>query len=1276
MNDMERAPRLSLETSRTASIQRSLTSTDAKQTSALDKAQLTDMSTMSGGNLFNHFVLKKVKTGNTVSKILTDPHSIISVQNPTASSESSPLSEKLAKEGGEKFWNVRSEVTQQSKDCLCTPDKNITDWNKGNNISSSSSLAVPEAGLLQRSFVTGNSCTVGRACSLEELETSLALWKKGPSASLNDHFGESAERNIPDELSNCGKSSIAVVKNETTLSSFPSSLGQKLDAINSNSLKSSEPQVAIVSPLILTKDGIQNEVQEKNLSSVLETMYPVIAVGSIHSLNEFVDKMSDIDKPVKRTACSPSDSWVTVKEVCPDIHQKITKSTGENGMQTAETEADCSCDPNQRITGPLQSGKNTPGDGFPPETDDSSSPVSQKCSLKTSPDLVKPEDTVLNKNIFQISSVCTLVQGDAFYNSQIASIFNSPLKSKAENNTSSEDQRPDSFHKERPLSLVERDCEINERASVGDASLRSLTTLSKAIAEKLLNLPGAKISQRGKVSDEVNESNSKGRKITELCNPNSEKDPPQNRFCSDIHSTDSASGNREVPGNSIVDEGSAHSVQEHVPSDETQTHSVNNIDIAPTSPNDQLSELLKEFPYGIYDSKVLNKTENEDSATKLIEIKEGQENQTFGQNSDANHSLDQITVNILNPQQMKELFPDSSGQSFNRLENRENDKVSIMSEGAIEKHIVDSTNSSAETVQEPASQSYCCLKGWISVEYNVDPCDCRLQETSSKQQLGHYLPSEIIIKEEPETHETSNMSCQLNNLPQTIDPVNNNLSSKDASNRIWSKSIHRENNLQQKENKPLKEDEGLIPSLSLEKSESLKPENKQQKIEKSPKKVQTEMYNQKCTTLVSKRKELLHSERDCSKGQYVRPACKRELSGKERTPRETVGSRSKLDTLRQSMENKHSKKKEQYKIKQESSETHIIKGPIHLFKRRLKKHTSIEGKQKTSKRPFSMVTPSSSLSSVDLVSKTYNNAQRSQEHLNRQKCKIDQGLENNTAVRTDHNESSSSEAVQQNKGSLVWTNLKKFVYPEERGKVWQNRRSLSGNIKTSKLQIFRRQHLNTYKSYSSGKEAVRGSHKRDKGFPKTHSDKKSPYDKKSNTLTLQREQNKNYLNKVGFRQTERSICLTKLVQSPSKSVWHVKSSSASEQSEDKKNYTRCSQQSEVIKPQMLEFKMCPEIVFKKLVSEEVPDAKKLSEKETTPVAAVKSTREDWLNYIPLKKRKIWEKETQVDGIPLGTAVELLDKDEASKKSNATFETYRKMHLEKRRSRSLDSSPLN
>nr|XP_056703256.1 retroelement silencing factor 1 [Euleptes europaea] len=1290
VNDMERASRLSPKMSQTVSTQGPLTSTDVRprfeQTSALSKDQLIKMSFMSN----------KDKIRMLINKILTNRQSVVSVQNPTASSASSQLRERIAKKGSENFQNFRSEFIQQNKDnCLRAPDNSITSWNSGNDSSNSSSLAVtvPEAGIVQRSSVTGNSCTVERTCSFEELETSLALWRKSCSASLNEHLGEKSKsttnsfpldivedkeracamKSFPNALTDCEKSSVAVGKNEPSLSSVPSSLGQKLDTMSSSSLKSSEPQIAIVSPLILSKEGLQNEVQEKKVSSILETVYPVIEEGSVHSLYKCVLTVSDADKPIKITACSPSDCCGTVKDVHSGMPQKMAKSTGKNGIQRAEIGTDCSCDPNQGLTGPLELGKNIPPlysrDCFLPGTDnDSTSPVSQKCAPKTSPDMVEPEDSVLNKNILQISSVCTLVQGDAFYNSQIASIFNtSSLKSKAENNTSSEDQRPDSYNKEQQLSHWKRDSEINGSTSVGDVLLPSLGPQSKAAAEKLLNLPCSKVPQSGKVSDEVNERDSEEENNTDLCNPNSGKDTEQNISCNDVHSADSATGNQKVPGNSIVDEGSTQSIQEYVPSDENQAHSVNNIDIALTLPNDQLTELLKEFPYGIDDSKVLKKTGNEDSATKLIYIKDGQETETCGQNSDANHALDQIKITILNPQQMKELFPEYSSQSSNKLENRENDKILITSEDTNKSHIQtilsENTNTSAETVQKPASQSYCCLKGWIGLEYVVDPCQCMLdKEAALKQQLGQYLPSEITIKEEPETNDTSSTDCLLNSQQQTIYPFSNNLPSEDENNKICSKTfVHRENDFQEKECKPLKEEKELIPVPSLEKLESLKLNKKKQRTEELPEKVQIELCNQKCATLVSKSQELLYSGSGYSKGESIRSACKRELSNKERIRRESVVDKAMSDTLRhRSMVNKPSKKNEKYKIKRDSSETHIIKGPTHTLKRGLKKHTASKEKLKTSERPCSTVTNSSNLSSVDLVSRTYNNTQHSQEHLNRQKCKIKRHSENNKAMRTEHNESSSSGPIRRNKESLVRRNLKKFAYPEERGNVWQYRRSLSDNTKTSKLQTFRGQHLNMYKTNYLGKEAVWGAHKRDGG--KILSDKKSLCNRKSNILTLQREQKKNYLNKVAFKQTERSICLTNLEQSPSKSVWHVKSSTAEEHPGDEKNYTPCSQQSEVTKTPMLEFKMCPEIVFRNLVSEEVPEVKKLPEKEATPVAAVKSKREDWLNCLPPKKRKIDEVATQVE-------------DHIPQKSNATFETYKKMHLEKR-SRSLDSSPLN
>lgn len=73
---------------------------------------------------------------------------------------------------------------------------------------------------------------------------------------------------------------------------------------------------------------------------------------------------------------------------------------------------------------------------------------------------------------------------------------------------------------------------------------------------------------------------------------------------------------------------------------------------------------------------------------------------------------------------------------------------------------------------------------------------------------------------------------------------------------------------------------------------------------------------------------------------------------------------------------------------------------------------------------------------------------------------------------------------------------------------------------------------------------------------------------------------------------------------------------------------------------------------------------------------VKSKKEDWLNYIPMKQRKT-EGTAQVDDdIPLDAAIQILEGNEALhvpvKDSKTMFQTYRKMYLAKR-SRSLDSS---
>lgn len=174
-----------------------------------------------------------------------------------------------------------------------------------------------------------------------------------------------------------------------------------------------------------------------------------------------------------------------------------------------------------------------------------------------------------------------------------------------------------------------------------------------------------------------------------------------------------------------------------------------------------------------------------------------------------------------------------------------------------------------------------------------------------------------------------------------------------------------------------------------------------------------------------------------------------------------------------------------------------------------------------------------------------------------------------------------------------------------------------------------------------------------------------------------KDQRKLYLNRVAFKCTERErICLTKLDNSPRKL-------------KEKRPESKCKNPLPVKdtteKQSMLEFKLCPDGVFKNTNTvEDQKDLQHTPRKEQAPVqvSGIKSTKEDWLKCVTEEKR-MPEANQEIDDNVLANS--RLSKRNCSadgfeilqnpvKDSKAMFQTYKKLYMEKR-SRSLGSSPL-
>ncbi|XP_007443900.1 uncharacterized protein KIAA1551 homolog [Python bivittatus] len=1164
--------------------------------------------------------------------------------------------------------------------------------------------------------VTQTPHGVERSCSLEELTTSLALWGKSLPAFLHEQRNRNTEsssdgldgkgtaqifENLPNTLIQNYDTKITVERTQTYTSS---SFGKNLDGVNSNLPKSSELQVAIVTPLILSK---KNEVK-KNNQSLFEIIYPAIEEGSVRTIEEFTSAKSDTNKGEKRTIYSPTDSYKYCEEL--NVHQETSKSTEKNKTVKAEVGTNYSFDLKQEITNTspleLKQHKLNSGDQHLCELITKHLTTSpQKCvtSEKHGPNLDESNNTevVLNDSMLQISSVCTLVQGDAFYNSQIANIFStSPSKSGTKHETS-EEHKLSLHHNEEESGLLTNDTEVGMSISEEGIVLPPSGSLSKDFARKPEDLQTFESPQHDKTLMETNANNSGEQKnndfleVVPLSGKNTEQDISYD--CNTDLSINEVFGNQEglcntdnMPSDRKAD------ASEHVLDEGKPAH------LGSTEPpvmllNDQLTELSKEFPYGIGYLNMVKGTESKESLTILAEREEKENTRSHEKNLDPRDAVEQIKIVILNSQQMNEVFPECSQQSSNKLDNHGDDHMRMDSKGNLRKDKrcyrksnqdlnVDSKITRSERFGK-TERTYCCLPGWIASGYNVEPCSCMLaKEASLKGKAGLYSQS----KDRSKSRENES-DCSLKNEVQNsiLDAGSHTVLLGDQSTKALNKTLgYRETEPQVKEDKLPKAEQAVTLRSLLEKSDS--QESNKQVIE-LPRSAHSQSL-QKERVETNKIHSQIHGRRSISKSEaqyHLNTNFKKIMIKKfakmksEKYFDKTLKSKTDIDHHRR-IETKHSTNFERYKIKRDTSETRMIKGPISSMS--LKRQMVKEKKRKALGIQHNDVTHSLTLSSVSFVSEKHDNSEHnstlgSREHLIKKKIQKKDLEKRYGYKKVQYNESVRPKHIEHNVEQPVKRiNLEKYAYTKDKKNSWKHRSSHFDN-RIPASQNERGHPSNILKIHSPDKEGILDGSSRDKWSERSFSDKKCFKRKNKLSIFLQKEK-KNYLNRVAFKRTaQKTIHLTSLDSWHSKPVWHVKPSHRTGESEPHQKSSSSSQKSDAERPQMLEFKMCPEILFRKSVSEEQSlEATKLPEKNRMSVTAVKSKREDWLNYCPVKRRKTEENEIEVDDdIPLDTAIKLLEGNEAfhgsMKDSKATFETYRKMHLQKR-SQSLDSSPLS
>ncbi|XP_030071350.1 retroelement silencing factor 1 [Microcaecilia unicolor] len=602
------------------------------------------------------------------------------------------------------------------------------------------------------------------SCTMEVLTSCLALWEN-PSRECEpqnrlDTNGASNQTSAEKHTVSLFESTtnpVYVDDQKTTVNNINTSVGdtvvQKRETSGTNLTKGFEPQVAIVSPLILSKAKSPIKEQENLVSLNLEK-YPGLQESNICTLPADtkqkimvdVSTMADIDV-LETPATSPSK-----------INVQLSKTAGVQPTSEKKTEvteiSDCFSNVNQSENGQSVLNMTTTNlnlEGF-------KSPVSQT-HMKTS-NLECQEECWLGKQDlnsgravistddepFQISDICSLVEGNSFYNSQISKIFNTICLEQPERISKVVSEEMISYKKhEQDSNIIRKVCEPEVSLSEGKRSkLLSSVPVGKDTTTEKSNssldiASGCPVNKHGNGTDLENTS------ILSSSEHNSEPDLSQSDMCREKVTFDQELIDSESQSE-ITSEGENSSSDSKGVNPKglavdvlTQTKKENTCSdgtISAQCSDDQLSDLVREFPFGIQIlpaviKKCMTKKQNSVKSCSLDEsMKEPDEGAVIGTPSlddlEREDSETQIQITLLNSEQMSKFFPDLAAQPSSTAENySQKESLTADPKVIVSPHKNSMLVTESEGKNTSSNKKFCCLFSWISSIYRGGPkCEC------------------------------------------------------------------------------------------------------------------------------------------------------------------------------------------------------------------------------------------------------------------------------------------------------------------------------------------------------------------------------------------------------------------------------------------------------------------------------------------------------------------------------------------------------------------------
>uniref|UniRef100_A0A8B9FA24 Retroelement silencing factor 1 n=1 Tax=Amazona collaria TaxID=241587 RepID=A0A8B9FA24_9PSIT len=1085
--------------------------------------------------------------------------------------------------------------------------------------------------------------------SVEELTTCVGSLRKHLSESVTVQNSQSNESPAPNQISpysqttkNREQNNVLVSTDEATSPITTASVGQKPDTLSSNLPKGFEPQVAVVSPLVLSEQRAQSEQADKCPTSAGKTC-PVIDSGTTYSFQEEDKKGLNFSSKIFQEDV----------RVCKD-KQAVLK-TGNKSM------------------------------------------------------------FVLEEQMFCISSVCTLVEGDTFYNPQIASIFRSVPETQALNGTSSKQNTSDPRQKEQQLDLCRN--ELSSSAVQGETlPQKMLQDSSSCMSKAIKSLDGITASHLKKESS--------GNPLKTISTSKN-----QESFNASLKHPESdleilASINQELAKNSldfsvsVAAETNAISVprdniKENYMSSKNST--VEEINLFGAQPikylNNQLSELMSEFPYGIEGGNMLMREPvKNDSVAEQIKNQPQKENQICDKSFHLQDSVDLIKTVVLSSNQNQELFPehnlnsssDGKGGVSQQSEKASAEKRSL--EGSIQpgQSLCEKANKTQKISKPMKKKNDCSVMSLLCEAPEIPQCPCKLEICVSEKndQLSKAVNTSSAEGQENDSKSDAIMKdISAEGNPPFSEKVPNSVSKNEED--ICRPTSVMDKNVRLKaddESKPLTtQQEKIGPLTSSENQEADKFKSisckEELQIDGGTPLLGNEFSSDKKEHKTIS-EDLSEKTADCTDGDNAT-----KLSGKTLIKMESLSKdkakmhlamKSNADvhkfTKAEAVEIKHAEINQEQKI-QTSDENTAEEQNCRKQKQVLGRDVGVNIKENAKlsagvkhKKWNSCHADAIKLrnfGTVDIGNTKYSQHESikvlpSQEQSCKQKRKQNViGNRKPKKIKVEEERLKQPEAKKSEQLSynhMINTDKAKKLNGEN---SWKLKSSLAD---CSVLKRQRKRARSTIsKNYFSTKERHLDGQNKDKCCEKMFPDKNMLYLNRRNSrlkIHPQKEPKKHYLNRVAFRRTtQERIYLTKLETSPVRPTWHLKHKVS--QNSGAKRGASASEVEKSCNLEVLEFKLYPEILFRNpATDEERLAAKNSMEREKAIVAGVKSKREDWLKCDPVKQKKLEEISTAEGSIPLDTAMQILDGDGEAlhspiKDSKEMFQTYKKMYLEKK-----------